>query len=262
MNSLNIWDYTQGLTVVLSEAGKYFLLLLLVVLAVRLWRRLSHLSGPNRQKMLLFASVASILAAVVGYFSISNSLGRLYFYYGTRAVNAGNFGSALLLFQTSAKDWKTPDALGREGVCMLWNGMTNQGMALISEAANMRKSQSTFEDYYEGLYFFNQNQWDTAAPLLASASDDVQFRGNAVKLVSVIELEKGNPQKADQLMQPFAAAEVTDYCQAYIMASLDLWKSNRTEAATLAQKYNPSDLPPFWKSRFQKLDAQLQARAP
>jgi hypothetical protein len=262
MNSLNIWDYTQGLTVLLSEAGKYFLLLLLVVLSLRLWRRLPHLSGPNRQKMLLFASVASILAGVVGYFSISNSLGRLYFYYGNRAVNAGKFGSALLLFQTSAKNWKTADAIGREGVCMLWNGMTNQGMALLSEAANMRKGQSSFEYYYEGLYFFNQNQWDTAAPLLASASSDLQYRWNTVKLVSVIELEKGNPQKADQLMQPFAGFDVTDYGQAYVIASLDLWKSNRTEAATIAKKYNPSDLPPFWKSRFQKLDAELQARAP
>jgi hypothetical protein len=262
MNALNIWDYTQGLTVLLSEAGKYFLLLLLVVLAVRLWRQLPQLSGPNRQKMLLFASVASLLAVVVGYYSICNSLGRLYFYYGTRAVNAGNFGSALLLFQTSAKNWETPDALGREGVCMLWNGMTNQGKALLSEAGKSRAGPSSFEDYYEGLYFFNQNQWDSAAPLLASASSDVQYRWNTVKLVSVIELEKGNPQKAEELMQPFATAEVTDYGQAYVMASLDLWKTNRAGATALAEKYNPADLPPFWKSRFQKLDAQLQVRAP
>lgn len=262
MNTLNIWDYTQGLTVVLSEAGKYFLLLLLVVLALRLWRQLPHLSGPNRQKMLLFASVASILAVVVGYYSICNSLGRLYFHYGIRAVNAGNIGSALLLFQSSAKNWKTPDALGGEGVCMLWNGMTNQGMALLSDAAKLRARPNSFEDYYEGMYFFYQNQWDTAAPLLASASSDEQYRWNSVKLVSVIELEKGNPQKAEELMQPFAAADVTDYDQAYVMASLDLWKTNKVQARTLAEKYNPSDLPPFWKSRFQKLDAQIQARSP
>src|SRR5215469_1789567 len=131
MNSLNIRDYTEGLTVFLSEAGKYFLLLLLVVLALRLWRQLPRLSGPNRQKMLLFASVASILTVATGYFSISNSLGRLNYYYGMKAVNAGHFDSALLLFQTSAKNWKTADALGGEGVCMLWTGMTNQGMGLL-----------------------------------------------------------------------------------------------------------------------------------
>src|SRR5215469_7903286 len=148
MNALNIWDYTQGLTIFLGEAGKYFLLLLLVVLAVRLWRQLPHLSGPNRQKMLLFASIASILAVVVGYYSICNSLGRLYFNYGMKAVNAGNIGSALLLFQTSAKNWKSPDALGGEGVCMLCTGMTNQGMALLSQAANLRTKPSTFEEYY------------------------------------------------------------------------------------------------------------------
>ena len=262
MNALNIWDYTQGLTVLLSEAGKYFLLLLLVVLAVRLWRQIPHLSGPNRQKMLLFASIASVLAVLTGYYSICNSLGRLYFHYGMKAVNAGNSGSALILFQTSAKNWKSADALGGEGVCMLWNGMTNQGLALLSEAANLRKEPSTFEDYYEGLYYFYQNQGDLAAPLLASASMDTQYRWNTVKLVSVIELEKGNPQKADELMQPFAGEPVTDFDQAYVMASLDLWKTNRTEATALAEKYKSSDLPPFWKSRFQKLDAQLQARTP
>ncbi|MGH7980091.1 MAG: hypothetical protein ACREE6_12015, partial [Limisphaerales bacterium] len=253
---------SEGLTVFLSEAGKYLLLLLLVVLAVRLWRQFPHLSVSNRRTMLLFASVTSLLAGVVGYFSICNSLGRLYYYYGVRAVQAGNISSALSLFQTSVKHWKTAEALGGEGICMLWTGMTNQGMALLSEAANLRKTPTPFEEYYEGMYFFYQNQGEKAAPFLASASSDPQYRWNTVKLVSVIELENGNPKKADELMEPFASVQVTDYDQAYVMASLDLWKSKKAEAKALVEKYNLADLPPFWKSRFQKLDAQLQVQAP
>jgi hypothetical protein len=262
MNALDIGSYAEILNIFLLETGKYLLLLLLVVLAVRLWRQLPRSSGPNWRKMLLFALVTTILAVGVGYYSLCNSLGRLYFHYGSRAVRAGNFASALLLFQTSAKNWKNADALGGEGVSLLWSGATNQGMAFLSEALKIRKKQTPFEEYYEGLYFFYQGQWDTAAPLLAAASAALEYRWNSVILVSVIELEKGNPQEAEKLMAPFTAVDVADYDQAYVTASLDLWKGKKDEAKKLAARYDPASLPPFWKSRFQKLDAQLQVRQP
>lgn len=262
MNALDIGSYAEILNIFLLETGKYLLLLLLVVLAVRLWRQLPRSSGSNRRNMLVFAMVTTILAVGVGYYSLCNSLGRLYFYYGSRAVRAGNFGSALVLFQTSAKHWKTADALGGEGVSLLWSGAADQGMALLSEAAKLRRKQTAFEEYYEGLYFFYQSQWDTAAPLLAAASAALEYRWNSVILVSVIELEKGNPQEAEKLMEPFTAIDVANYDQAYVTAALDLWRGKKGEAKMLATKYDPASLPPFWKSRFQKLDAQLQVRQP
>ncbi|MGH8022274.1 MAG: hypothetical protein ACRED1_01740 [Limisphaerales bacterium] len=262
MSALDISSYAGILNAVLVEAAKYLALLFLVVLALRLWRQIARSSGTNRQKMRWFAIVASILAAGVGYYSLCNSLGRLYLHYGVKAVNAGSIASALRLFQTSAENWKSSDALGGEGICALWTGETRRGLDLLSQAAKMRKRQSAFEQYYEGLYFFYHNQWDTAAPLLSSAAVETPYRWNAIKLIAAIELEKGSPEKADQLMAPFAAADVTDYDQAYVVASLDLWKGQKQEARTLAEKYDPAALPPFWSSRFQKLDAQLQARQP
>lgn len=262
MNALDISDYAGVVQLCLSEAGKYLLLLLLAVLAVRLWRQLSRSSGSNSRKIFLLATITSALAVVVGYYSVRHSLGRLYFHYGAKAVSAGNVWSGLTLFQTSARNWKTADALGGEGICMLWTGMTNQGTEMLAQARTMRKRQTFFEDYYEGLYFFYQNRWDLAAPLLSEASADVLYRWNSVKLVSLIELEQGNPQMADSLMKPFAGADVTDYDQAYVMASLDLWKGKKKEAQTLAEKYKAADLPPFWKSRFEKLDAELLRQTP
>src|SRR5476649_1884924 len=103
-------DYIDLVKLLLQEAAKYVSLLIISVLAIRLWRRFQKISGPNRQGNFLAACFFSLVACGIGYFSICHSMSLLYSYYGTRAFITGNFGPAISLFQTSSAYWKTADA--------------------------------------------------------------------------------------------------------------------------------------------------------
>jgi len=83
---VNIGSYTDLTKLFLGEASKYLLLFLFSVLAIRLWRKLSGLSGKNRQSYLSMACLATAIALVIGYFSIYSSLSRLYFIMGRRLL--------------------------------------------------------------------------------------------------------------------------------------------------------------------------------
>jgi len=170
---------------------------------------------------------------------------------------------AFSLFHTSSKYWKSADALGEQGVCLLFLGDHNRGIQLLDEAKTLRKGQSTsFENYYEGLYFYFQEQFDKAVPLLEASSGEMPYRWNVTKLFAIIELEKNQPEEARRLMKPFAEAEITDYDQAYVIASLDLFDGKKTEAKKLVEKFDSKSLPAFWKTRFDKLGAKIQNEAP
>ncbi len=261
---LDIGNYTDLVKVILGELAKYFSLLLLTVLAIRLWRQFSKTSaGINKRIFLMVASLVSVLAIVVGYCSIRHSMGRLYSYYGVKAFSAGNILPAFSLFRTSVQCWKNADSLGEQGVCLLWLDQTNQGMQLINRAKTLRKGQNTaFEAYYEGLYFYFHDQWSAAIPLLESASGDIGYQWNVTKLFAVLELDNNRPEEAQKLMKPFEQASITDYDQAYIIASLDLWKGKKTEAESLVKKYRSEDLPPFWKTRFDQIEIKIQNQTP
>jgi len=260
----NITTYTDSVKLILSESAKYFILLLLSVLAIRLWRQyLKTSAGANKRNFLVFACLVSGLAAFVGFASIRHSLGRLYSYYGVKAFKAGNIMPALSLFRTSVQCWENADSLGEQGVCLLWLDQTNQGLQLLDRAKTLRKGQNTaFEEYYEGLYFYFHDQWGAAIPLLESASGDIAYQWNITKLFAVIELENNRPEEAQKLMKPFEQAAVTDYDQAYIIASLDLWNGKKAEAEALAKKYRSENLPPFWKTRFDQLGVKIQNQTP
>jgi hypothetical protein len=255
---LDIANYTRLIQVFLGEAAKYLLLLLFTVLAVRLWRHVPHTSGARRQKSVVFALVVTFLAGAIGYGSIRHSLGRLNFHYGMDALTSGNVTSALGLFQSSVRQWKSADAIGGEGICLLLMGQTNIAFQMLGESRAMRHGHSKFEDYYQGIYFFYRNQWNDAVPLLESASTETAYRWNVTELIAVIELEKGNPQNAGELMKPYEAAPVVDYTEAYILASLDVRAGDKAKAKELMREYNSTNVPPFWKSRLDKLNAELQ----
>lgn len=255
---LDIGNYARLIEVFLGEAAKYLLLLLFTVLAVRLWRHVPHTSGARRQKSVVFALVITFLAAAIGYGSIRHSLGRLNLHYGMDAVTSGNVTSALGLFQSSAREWKSADAIGGEGICLLLMGQTNIAFQMLDESRAMRHAHSKFEDYYEGIYFFYHGQWNDAVPLLESASTELDYRWNITELIAVIELEKGDPRNAGDLMKPYQAAPVVDYTEAYILASLDVRSGDKSKAKALMQEYDSTNVPPFWKSRLDKLNAELQ----
>ena len=103
--------YAQWLKVALAEAGKYFLLLVVAVLAIRCWRRAVHAPGAAKARSMLMAATISAAAFAVGYFSIMHSLGLLYLQFGVRAYEANRFQSALGLVQISNSYWKSADAL-------------------------------------------------------------------------------------------------------------------------------------------------------
>jgi hypothetical protein len=255
----NISEYAALIKVVLIEAGKYFALLLFSVLAIRLWRLWFKVSPAHKPKNLLLACVATLVACGVGYASICHSMSLLYSYYGMKAFRAERLVSALSLFETSGYFWKSADALGAEGVCLLWLDKPRDGARLLDEAKALRKGESpAFEQFYEGLYYFFHDQTSNAVPLMEKASLDPTYRWSVIKLFAVIQLDQNQPQEAAKLMEPFMQVEVTETDQAYVMAALKLAAGDKAGARALLDKFAPPDVAPFWKSRFDKLRAQLQ----
>jgi len=261
--TVDMGGFTDLTELLLSEAVKYLLLLLFVVLAIRLWRRWSRLSAGNKRADLVLACLTTVLAGAIGYFSICHSLGRLYLHYATRAFNSGYLVSAFSLFEKSSEYWKSANALGGEGVCLMLSGKTDEGLKLIDAAKVMRKGRnSSFENFYEGLHYFFQEQPQKAVPLLEQASTDAAYTWNVTKLFAVLYLDNHQFADAERLMKPFAGATVTDYDQAYVMASLDLFEGKKAEAKVLVDKFDLDDLPPFWKTRYDKLRAKIQNQNP
>jgi tetratricopeptide (TPR) repeat protein len=255
----NIPDYTELTKVVLIETGKYFALLLISVLAIRLWRRWVKVPAIHKPNSLLLAGVASLVAGGIGYASICHSMSLLYSHYGMKAFQAMRLAPALILFQTSANYWKSADAIGAEGVCLLWLDNSDDGIRLLDKAKAMRKGDSPpFEQFYEGLYYFFHDQTGQAVPLLEQASRDPAYDWNITKLFAVVQLDLNQPQMGAKLMEKFMQADITDTDQAYVMASLKQAAGKKDEALAIVNKFETPDIPPFWKSRFEKLRAQLQ----
>ena len=252
----NITDYTALTKVILIETGKYFALLLFSVLAIRLWRWWFRVSAARKAKNLLLACMASLIAGGLGYLSICHSMSLLYSYYGMEAFRAQKLAPALVLFQTSADYWKNADAIGGEGVCLLWLDKPADGIRLLDAARALRKGKSP--PFEEGLYYFFHEQTDKAVPLLEEASADTSYDWNITKLFAVVQLDRNQPQEATKLMAPFIQVEVTETDQAYVMASLKLASGDKAGAQALVDKFATPDVAPFWKSRFDKLRAQLQ----
>ena len=251
-------DYIVSVKLLLQEAAKYVSLLIISVLAIRLWRRLPKISGPNRRKNFLAACFFSLVACGIGYFSICHSLGWLYSYYGTRAFDSGNFVPAFSLFQTSSGYWKTADALGKQGVCLLLSGRPDEGIKLLDEAKAMRRSQSSFEQFYEGVHYFFHDQPGRAAPLLEEASADTSYCYKATKLLAIIQLDRNQTAEAARLMAPFLEVKPEESDQAYIAASFDLLGGKKAAARALLNQFPSGKLPAFWRPRFDKLRAETQ----
>ena len=254
----DIHNYTQTTRLVLTEAGKYFTLLLFSVLAIRLWRRWARSPSANKSKNLLLACAFTLIAAATGYFSMRQSLGKLYSYYGMSAFSANRLPQALSLFDTSSKYWKSANVLGQKGVCLLLTGNPDRGLQLIEEAKTRRKGRNVpFEAFYAGLYFFSQGQPSNSVPLLEAASADGNYRWNITKLFAVMALDENRVADAAGQMKPFQKAEVTESDQAYIMASLKLADGKKAEAREILNKFPLEGLSPMWKSRFEKLQAKM-----
>ena len=251
-------DYIVSVKLLLEESAKYVSLLILSVLAVRLWRRVPKISGPNRGKNFLAACFFSMVACGAGYLSIYHSLGLLYSYYGARAFDSGNFVSAFSLFQTSSGCWKSADALGKQGVCLLLSGRPEDGMKLLDGAKAMRGSQSSFEQFYEGAHYFFHDQPDKAAPLLETAAVYLPYRYDSTKLLAIIQLDRNQPAEAARLMNPYLQIKLEECDQAYIVASLDLLDGRKAEAKVILSQFPPANLSAFWRPRFEKLRAEIQ----
>ena len=253
---MDIEDYVDAIKVILGETAKYLALLLFSVLAIRLWRRRSGTAAGKKGQNFLLACLSGAAACGIGYFSIGHSLSLLYYYYGNKAFDAGNYLPAASLFQTSFAYWKNADALGREGICLLLADEPDRGMRRLDEAKALRKGgSSSFEQFNAGMYFFFHEQPDQAVPLLEASSAKAGYQWNVARLLSVIALEKGRPDEAERIMKPYLRAEVKDgdYAHAYVVASLKLREGNQAEARSIIERFPSGKLTPFWKPRFEKL---------
>jgi tetratricopeptide (TPR) repeat protein len=256
----DIGSYTEKMQLFLCEASKYFALLLFCILAIRLWRRWTKVSAAHNANGLLWAVAATVLAVVIGYCSVRQSLASLYSYYGMQAFRAVRLTQALSLFDMAEKNWRDADTLGQKGVCLLLLGDVDNGLAMISQARAMRKGRGTpFEDFYEGLYHFTKGETHMAVPLLqASTADDI-YRWSVIKIFAVMELDQNRVADVAEQMKPFMQADVTELDQAYIMASLKLAAGQKAEAQALVDKFAATNnLPALWQGRFEKLRKQLK----
>jgi hypothetical protein len=259
----SIPSYVELVKLILSESAKYFALLLIVVLATRLWRRLPKLPRGKRSGNFLLACLSSALAIGIGYFSICHSMSLMYSYFGMQAFHSYKLEPALSLFQNSLDYRKNADALGGKGVCLLWMGHTADGMRALDEAKALRHGKgSPFEDFYEGIYLFYHNDQTNAVPLLEAASASPDFQWGVTKLFAIIQLDRNQPQEAARLMQQFMQAKVTETDQAYIIASLRLADGNKAGALSLVNQFSTNGLTPFWHARFEILRAKIQDQTP
>ena len=255
----DIGNYTAGVQAVLGEAGKYFGLLVVCVLTLRLWKRWAKIASARNIGGLLWAVTVTLCAVAIGWVSLRHSLGSLYSHYGRRAFHDGHLPAALSLFATAEKNWRSADTLGQCGVCLLLLGRAGQGLELISQARSLRGGSGTpFENFYEGLYRFAQGDVRAAAPLLQAAAADDLYRWSVIKIFAVMELDENRVADVAGQMKPFLQAEVSEFDQAYIMAALDLAGGRKTEARALLDKFPGAGLSPAWQGRYQKLRSQLQ----
>jgi hypothetical protein len=255
----DIGEYTQLVQVFLAEAGKYFVLLLFAVLAIRLWRRWSAGPAAHRRSHLALALAITALTVVIGYFSMCQSLGKLNLHYGMEAFHAGRLPQALSLFEDSGKFWPGADAAGAKGVCLLLTGEPETGQELIDQARAMRHGHGTaYENFYDGLYYSLQGQTARAIPLLEGAGADPLYHWSVIKIFAVMELDAGQVAEAADQMKQFMTAEVTESDQAYIVASLDLAGGKTNEALAVLNKFPADSLTPAWRARYEKLHAQLR----
>lgn len=257
----DIGNYTEAATLFLVEGAKYFLVLLLSILAIRLWRRWIKIEGTGKGANLVVALVASGLALAAGWVFMNQSLAKLYSYYGMRAFRDARLPQAAELFDVSLQHWKTPDALGEKGVCLLLLGGSRTGLTLLDRAREMRGGrQVAFEDFYEGLYYFTLGQPTNSVPHLEASLADYSFRWDAVKLLAITALDVTNIEAASQLMQPYTNAEVTRYDQAYIVASIEAAAGQKAEALAVVDKFAAGEFSPAWQARFTRLRKELKPR--
>lgn len=254
-------EYFDLTKVFLSEGVKYVLLLLFSVLAIRFWRRLPKLSAGHFWQNFLLAGLATGIASGIGYFSVRDSLSRLYAYYAEHAFDQGHWSSGFVLWQTSAKFWRNADAVGGQGVCLMLLGHPRAGLELIHTAKALRHGRNTpFEDYYEGEFYFFQDQPEKAVPLLNAAAANPIYWWNVAKMLAVVQLDRHHAAAARRLMKPYAQVPVQkDECDhAYIIASFDLLDGKTNQARVLLNQFPQTQLIPFWKSRFGRLRAEIQ----
>lgn len=254
-------EYTDLIKVLLGEAVKYVVLLLLSVLAIRLWLRLPKLSAGRLWKNGLLALLISAIAGLAGYYSIDHSLSLLDSYYAQRAMELRNWSSGFVLYQKSDQLWHNADAVGGEGVCLLLLGHNREGVGMIQQAKVLRHGRNTpFEDYYEGELYFFDDQPDKAAPLLEEASANPDYFWNVTKMLTIIALDRHQTEAARKLMKPFlqVPVEKDEYDHAYIMTSLDLLDGKTNEARALLNEFPPAHVDSFWKSRFARISTSIQ----
>jgi hypothetical protein len=253
----NIASYTSDVTLILTESAKYFVLLVFCVLAIRLWRRWARSSASKDKAGFFCALAATLLALAVGYFSMRQSLGSMYSYYGMQAVDSRRLPQALSLFTTADSYWHTADTTGQKGVCIMLLGDPVEGRALIAQARAMRKGDSQFEDYYEGVFLFTTGDANQAIPLLEFAGSDANYHWNIIKIFALINLDAGRMADVTRLMQPFMQADVTEPDQAYIVAAIKLAEGKNAEARALLDKFPATNLTPMWEARYKKLRTEL-----
>lgn len=254
---VDIGNYTTDTWLVLKEAIKYFVLLLLCILAIRLWRRFITIAAARTVGNFMIGGLATVLACVIGYVSMRQSLALMDSYYGMQAFRQDRISQAFLLFEAADDHWQSADTVGEIGVSLLMLD-DKRGLDLIAKAQTLRKGYGThFEIFYEGLYCFTKGDFQRATSLLQAATNYPEYTWNATKLLALLALDENRTTDAAKLMSPFMQTEITEFDQAYIMASLKLAEGKKSEARLLLDKFPETNLSARWTNRFEKLRSRL-----
>lgn len=255
----NLLNYSANVLVLLTEGGKYFAVLVLSILAIRLWRRWRRTVAPRPAGRWILALGVTALAGLIGYVSMRQSLARMDAYFGMKAFSEGRLPQALSLFVESERNWRNADTMARRGVCLLFLGQGDRGLAVLQEARNRRQGEGTsFEFLYEGLYRFGQGDVPGALRFLRAAAKDPDYRWTALKTIAVLELDQGQVAAAAEDMKPYLQLEVAEFDQAYVLACLKLAAGDKAAARAVLAKVPAGTLEPRWQRRFDELRARLQ----
>ena len=251
---ISMHDFQTGTEIFLVEGAKVIVVLVLGLLSGRLWAFGRKAGSPVGRSFLAAAAFFAGMTVLVGYVGVRHSLGKLYLHFGEVAMEEeGNLAGAANLFALADSHWSSARTKGKLGVALLLLNQEGPGRQLLRKAQALRGYNSPFEQFFEGLCFFLQGNLQQAIPLLEAASDHHFYRIRVVKIFCIIQIDQGDMARVKELFQPYEALPVDGSDHALIRIALHLHQKEPEAARALFRKHYRPDLPPMWRSRFQKL---------
>jgi hypothetical protein len=259
-----IGDPGDGVHAFLGEAILFSIVILTASVSVRLWRGRNQPTAA-RTKSRGLAGFLAVSAFLAGMGATFHARSVYYLVHARTVFLQERWSEARLSFEKSARNWRTADALGGQGVCSLLLDEEALGLKLMEEAAAARGgANSGFENFYRGYYYLKHGDWAQAGVFLSNACADggEQFRSRSARLLAAMAIENGKPDVAAAFMKHFSSGRITEWDHAFVAAALKLEEGNASDASAILKDFRCEKVPVFWQSRFENLRRVAQGFPP